>query len=173
MKYLLLLAFLVLMPPYVLAADDPCVNVCSNVCVKQSLATIARFDCTRKLTDGCYATVGECAPAKNGKCVWKKSAKLDDCLKKKNENTLASCVTAGCSGQLCVERGAENALTTCEYTKAYDCYKKVGICERAPLPYGNGRCGWRQTNELKQCIDDASRPVAPSGGILLNPRRGG
>jgi len=61
------------------------------------------------------------------------------------------CAVAGCSGQLCVSAAeAEGIVTTCEFKAEYACYREAS-CE----PQANGRCGWTQSAELKQCIAQA------------------
>ena len=57
------------------------------------------------------------------------------------------CKIAGCSGQLCVDKNAEDIITTCEYRPEYACYK-TARCERQ----SGGNCGWTQTAELSECI---------------------
>lgn len=58
------------------------------------------------------------------------------------------CAVAGCSGQLCVSADeAGNIVTTCEYRPEYACYRGAS-CE----PQENGKCGWTETAELKQCL---------------------
>src|SRR3989344_5831665 len=58
------------------------------------------------------------------------------------------CAVAGCSGQLCVSADeAGDIITTCEYRAEYACYREAS-CE----PQENGKCGWTQTAELKQCL---------------------
>jgi|GEM_PF-1171118 hypothetical protein len=55
------------------------------------------------------------------------------------------CVITGCSGQVCADA---EAITTCEWTPQYACYKQYSRCERAT----DGQCGWAQTPELMQCL---------------------
>jgi len=55
------------------------------------------------------------------------------------------CVITGCSGQVCSDT---EAITTCEWTAQYACYRQYSRCERAT----DGQCGWAQTPELMQCI---------------------
>ncbi len=58
------------------------------------------------------------------------------------------CAAAGCSGQLCVSADeAANTVTTCEFRAEYACYKEAS-CE----PQADGKCGWTQTKELRQCL---------------------
>ena len=66
-----------------------------------------------------------------------------------NKKNIASpeCKIAGCSGQLCVDKNAEDIITTCEYRPEYACYK-TARCERQ----SGGNCGWTQTAELSECI---------------------
>lgn len=62
--------------------------------------------------------------------------------------TANGCAVAGCSGQLCVSaEEASTIVTTCEYRDEYACYAEAS-CE----PQADGKCGWTQTNELKQCL---------------------
>lgn len=56
------------------------------------------------------------------------------------------CMITGCSAQICSDEGV---ITTCEYLPQYACYKNA-VCERQ----SNGKCGWTQTNELTQCLQD-------------------
>jgi hypothetical protein len=68
------------------------------------------------------------------------------------------CAVAGCSMQLCVS--AEEALTivtTCEYRSEYACYREAS-CE----PQADGKCGWTETAELKQCL---ANPPAIDGRL--------
>lgn len=57
------------------------------------------------------------------------------------------CKIAGCSGQLCIDKNAEDAITTCEYRTEYACYKSAR-CEKQT----DGRCGWTETEQLIECI---------------------
>ena len=58
------------------------------------------------------------------------------------------CKIGGCSGQLCSDSSDGGLMTTCEWSEVYGCYQKLGICERQ----GSGKCGWAQTDELRQCL---------------------
>lgn len=70
------------------------------------------------------------------------------------------CAVAGCSGQLCVSADeASTIVTTCEYRSEYSCYKEAS-CE----PQADGKCGWTQTAELKQCL---ANPPAAEGEMQL------
>lgn len=62
-----------------------------------------------------------------------------------------ACHRAGCSGQLCVPVD-ENPITTCEFRPEYACLHEAA-CELQ----ANGRCGFTQTDELRQCLRDARR----------------
>jgi len=65
-----------------------------------------------------------------------------------NKNiALPDCKIAGCSGQLCVDKNAEDIITTCEYRPEYACYK-TARCEKQ----SDSLCGWTQTAELLGCI---------------------
>ncbi len=60
---------------------------------------------------------------------------------------LSECIVTGCSGQICSDK---EVTTSCEMMDAYLCYK-TAKCERQP----SGRCGWTQTDDLKQCLNEA------------------
>lgn len=62
--------------------------------------------------------------------------------------TANGCAVAGCSGQLCVSADeAGGIVTTCEFKSEYACYREAS-CETQ----SNGKCGWTETDELKQCL---------------------
>ena len=62
-----------------------------------------------------------------------------------------TCVTGGCSGQLCVDSANQSgAITTCEFRPEYACYQQAK-CELQP----NGQCGWTPTTALTQCLQKA------------------
>lgn len=58
------------------------------------------------------------------------------------------CMRTGCSGQICASEPVE---TTCEFRAEYRCYA-AARCERQ----SDGGCGWTPTEELRNCLDDAS-----------------
>lgn len=85
-----------------------------------------------------------------------------------NENTGGSgivangCAVAGCSAQLCIsaaEAEAGGGISTCEYRAEYACYREAS-CE----PQANGKCGWSQTTELKNCL--ANPPALEVGAHI-------
>lgn len=57
------------------------------------------------------------------------------------------CVKAGCSGQLCVNKGDQPVITTCEWKEEYGCYK-LATCETQ----ANGKCGFTWNTEFRQCM---------------------
>ncbi|RJP45928.1 hypothetical protein C4587_00020 [Candidatus Parcubacteria bacterium] len=56
------------------------------------------------------------------------------------------CFVGGCSGQICSDK--KDAVSTCEWTPAYACYR-TAQCERQ----ADGKCGWTQTPELRSCLE--------------------
>lgn len=60
-------------------------------------------------------------------------------------NPSGKCYIGGCSAQLCTDQ--QDAVSTCEYTAIYACYKSAK-CERQV----NGQCGWTQTPQLAACL---------------------
>lgn len=65
--------------------------------------------------------------------------------KKSTPVATGKCYVGGCSGQICSDR--PDAMSTCEYTEAYACYK-AAACERQP----SGQCGWTETASLRACL---------------------
>lgn len=59
----------------------------------------------------------------------------------------AGCVVGGCSGQLCVEAGLGDVVSTCEWRNEYACYQ-TAVCARQ----ADGHCGWSQTAQLRACL---------------------
>ena len=64
--------------------------------------------------------------------------------------TSTECVIGGCSGELCVKKG-EDVASICIWKEEFACFKNA-TCE----VQSNGECGWTQTPELKQCIQDSN-----------------
>lgn len=63
----------------------------------------------------------------------------------------ADCITTGCGGQLCA---SEPRVTTCEWRDEYACYQ----APTTSCGCNAGSCGWAQTAELAQCLEQP--PVA-------------
>lgn len=63
--------------------------------------------------------------------------------------TSSECMRAGCSGELCVDSGANGGppMSVCLYREEYRCYADAQ-CERQP----NGRCGWTPSTDLSSCL---------------------
>ncbi|MBX4198996.1 hypothetical protein KW800_01830 [Candidatus Parcubacteria bacterium] len=62
-----------------------------------------------------------------------------------NGSTSGKCYVGGCSSQICSDE--PNAVSTCEYTAAYACYK-TAKCERQ----STGKCGWTPSTALNMCL---------------------
>lgn len=63
---------------------------------------------------------------------------------------VGGCVTAGCSGTLCVEKGRENdIMTTCEWRDEYDCYQ-FAECEKQT----GGQCAWTKNEAFFSCYEN-------------------
>lgn len=73
-----------------------------------------------------------------------------------NPIEIGQCITAGCSGQLCVEAQADPLATTCEWREEYACYRQA-TCERQQ----NGACGWTMDEQLTSCLGDSSSGDKP------------
>lgn len=133
----------------VVGSDGPCVVTgCSGqLCEEEDTASTCEWSPTYE----CYTLYGTCGRDANGACGWADNPELDDCIANGGPEP-APCVVTGCSGQLCEE---EDTPSTCEWTDAYACYQDLGICERD----ANGACGWRQTPELVECLENPRTPA--------------
>lgn len=60
------------------------------------------------------------------------------------------CIRGGCSGELCVDASKGGVASTCMWSPEFECYAKVGVCERQ----ADGQCGWTQSTTLKNCLRD-------------------
>lgn len=58
----------------------------------------------------------------------------------------ANCRKSGCSGQICAD---EDMASDCMFRPEYACYR-TATCERQ----ADGKCGWTQTPELTQCLQN-------------------
>ena len=124
----------------------PCyIGGCSGqLCTAQKGAVST---CEWKEEYACYASA-TCERQANGKCGWTQTDELKQCIEDARDNS-GPCYVGGCSSQLCTDQ--EGAVSTCEWTEAYACYRDA-TCERQ----SNGQCGWTQTDELQECLDNAS-----------------
>lgn len=68
-----------------------------------------------------------------------------------------ACKRAGCSRELCVSVGSEITKSPCIWQAYFACYDGAE-CTLQP----DGRCGWTDTDELRQCIEEA----ASEGGAV-------
>jgi len=74
------LVFAGIVPLSALAANDACIHVCGEVCVRQSFAAMAKFYCGDTERTKCYQQFATCAEGGGNACKWKKTAALDACL---------------------------------------------------------------------------------------------
>ncbi|MFO0555947.1 MAG: hypothetical protein U0271_46645 [Polyangiaceae bacterium] len=127
--------------------DDPCVVTgCSGqICADEETASTCEW------TDAyaCYPEYGICERDADGVCGWRATEELENCL---NPDP-APCVVTGCSGEVCAD--AEQP-SDCEWLDEYACYSDVGVCERD----ASGVCGWRQTQELLDCLANPRTPIS-------------
>jgi len=77
------------------------------------------------------------------------------------ETTRSACKRGGCSGELCVSVDAEPVRTACQWQAHYACYDSAECALQA-----DGPCAWTETEELKQCLEDASRKQGDLGREL-------
>ena len=61
------------------------------------------------------------------------------------------CVVAGCSSELCVDASFGDIATPCVWLPGYECLRGAQCG-----PFGSdGGCGWKQTPELLECLENA------------------
>lgn len=118
-------------------------------------------DCSIEAGEECYAAVGVCERNAEGVCGWTPTNELAECLA--DAENPPDCIVGGCSGQLCGEPGDELG-STCEWEEEYACYTEVGVCERD----AEGACGWRDSEELAECIDEKRRDVVTGACVKTN-----
>jgi len=58
----------------------------------------------------------------------------------------SDCSIGGCSGQLCIAKESEDAITTCEYSPVYECYKLTD-CNCI-----NNKCIWKENEVFNNCL---------------------
>ncbi len=64
--------------------------------------------------------------------------------------TSGNCVTTGCSGELCVEKGQkQDVMTICVFLPEYECFKYTK-CEKQE----NGECAWTRNENYLSCLED-------------------
>ena len=73
------------------------------------------------------------------------------------QESTEGCKITGCSGQIC---SGQDMITTCEMRPEYACYR-TARCEEQQ----DGNCGWTMTDELRNCLEDASA-YGPGEGLL-------
>lgn len=138
-------------------SDEPCkIGGCSGqLCVEPD--DDGASTCEWNDEYACYQELGTCERADDGSCGWRATDELQDCLDNGGPDPETPCVVTGCSGQLCAD---EDTATDCAWTDAYACYGDYGTCERDDV----GVCGWRQTDELIECLAD---PRVPAEGVCI------
>lgn len=77
---------------------------------------------------------------------------------------IKECVVSGCSSQLCVEgsqsdSSSKGVASTCEYKPEYECYKSYGKCGIIQTGEESFKCGWQETDELKNCLEGKQLPL--------------
>lgn len=138
----------------VVGNDGPCVVTgCSGqICADEDTPSTCEW------TDAyaCYQQVGVCERAADGTCGWRETPELSECLSNPEPEP---CVVTGCSGQICAD---QDMPSDCQWLDEYACYHDHGVCERDEA----GTCGWKQTPELVECLEDPRVPV--EGGCIKN-----
>jgi hypothetical protein len=157
MKIFILLNVLI----FILSKKHDKPNDCINYgcdCVGSWVIFKRRPTCPNEATRSCYAKT-KCKRQKDGRCGYKQTNVLRQCLSKINSGPLPDpipdpesrpsrpklCQIGGCGGEIC----SENPMfSLCLYKPQHDCYKAT-LCE----PQLEGGCGWTMTPELQSCLN--------------------
>jgi eight-cysteine-cluster-containing protein len=123
---------------------------CSGeVCAEESIDTVCEwlpeYDCLSLST--CEA---QDSPDGGRECGWTQTPEYLQCLEDLETPEDPECITTGCSGEVCAE---ESIDTFCEWLPEYDCLS-LSTCEAQDSPDGGRECGWTQTPEYLQCLED-------------------
>lgn len=121
-----------------------------NTTKKQDVASILTFEECKQAGYPIMESFPEQCATPDGRTFIDKSQVPPGDSYSSDSVTRDGCVIGGCSGQLCLStEEAAGAVTTCEYSAAYACYKEAS-CEPQP----NGKCGWTETAELTACLQN-------------------
>lgn len=118
------------------------VNSCFGACVDRATCKVASCD-----YEGNAVAIGSSFPASDGcnTCSCADDGSVICTLKA----CVALCKVAGCSSELCV--GPDDpGISSCIFRPEYACYRGATCAQQA-----DGMCGWTQTAELTQCLEDA------------------
>jgi hypothetical protein len=81
------------------------------------------------------------------------NAQAVEAPKQLQQSEAVGCKRAGCSGELCVGATAGFVATPCVWHAHYRCYDQAECARQA-----DGLCAWTQTEALRACFEDASKP---------------
>lgn len=123
----------------------------SELCTDQNITS----SCTWHAEFACYQntdTICERDQTTN-ECGWRQTESLASCLADPPTYTLGPVVSSecrpdGCNGRLCTDRQVN--IIECIGENGDLCYYgDFAVCERDQV---TGQCGWRQTDDLKECL---------------------
>ena len=120
-------------------AGQAAVNPCANAACGDSCST-----CDPDASGGCDDVMEYCNA--DGECSTAEPKCQGD------DPTEPACVSAGCSGELCVSRENADIVTGCIWLDEYACYDGAS-CE---VQADDGECGWTLTNELSACLAETT-----------------
>jgi len=133
-------------------SNKPCfVGGCSGqVCSdKEGIITT----CIWEPSFACYQDA-TCERQANGKCGWTQTDALEECLDNAG-NQDGPCYIGGCSNEVCSDQ--KDVASVCIWSPVLACYQDA-TCERQ----ANGQCGWTQTEELQECVENANNEEIPA-----------
>lgn len=100
----------------------------------------------------CKHKKGKC-PQSTSSCMPKSTVMPPKC----RAPASAPCYVVGGNREFCSSE-PEMHIAVNEWRIEDQCYVEYGICERD----ANGKCGWRNTNELSQCLVNMRSEIAES-----------
>lgn len=64
------------------------------------------------------------------------------------QRALDGCIIGGCNSEICAD---EEMMSPCIYKDEFSCYQNL-TCKKLD----DGECGWEETDEFRQCLDEKS-----------------
>lgn len=119
-------------------------------CLADNIVFIWPPYCPNTEVNKCYENA-KCKKVK-GDCKWIMNHELEQCLKEAEGKVISkdnTCITSGCSGQICQHRDDPPTATTCEWRAEYGCLR-LTKCE----PQADGKCAWTPNEQYKNCLAD-------------------
>lgn len=127
----------------------------SNIAKKQEMYAISSFEECKKAGFPIMESYPEQCATSDGRTFTNDAQTVSHMPPPQTGSIGNGCAVSGCSMQLCMsadEVAQGGGVSTCEFRPEYACYREAA-CEIQ----SSGKCGWTETDSLKQCL--ANPPV--------------